>query len=71
MKTRSRHAYLPFGAGPRICIGASFAMMEATVILASLLRAFRLRPLPGYKPKLTARATLRPQGGIPLLIEPR
>jgi cytochrome P450 len=70
-KTRPRYAYLPFGAGPRICIGATFAMLEATVVLATLVRAFRLQPLPGHKPKPVARVSLRPQGGMPLLVEPR
>jgi cytochrome P450 len=71
VKARSRHAYLPFSAGPRVCIGASFAIMEATVILASVLRVFRLRPLAGFKPKPVARLSLLPEGGMPLLIEPR
>jgi cytochrome P450 len=70
-KARPRHAYLPFGAGPRICIGATFAMLEATVVLATLVRAFRLQPLSGHKPKPVARVSLRPQGGMPLLIEAR
>jgi cytochrome P450 len=44
-KARARHrcAYIPFGAGPRVCIGASFAMLEMTVILATLARAYRFR----------------------------
>ena len=70
-KARPRHAYLPFGAGSRICIGATFAMLEATVVLASLVRAFRLQPLPGHKPKPVARVSLRPEGGMPLLVEVR
>jgi cytochrome P450 len=71
VKARSRYIYLPFGAGPRTCIGASFAMIEAVVILAMLVRAFRFRPVPSHKPKPIARVSLRPQGGMPLLIEPR
>jgi cytochrome P450 len=71
VKARPRHAYLPFSAGQRVCIGASFAMMEATVMLASVLRAFRLRPLPGFKPRPIARLSLLPEGGMPLLVEPR
>jgi cytochrome P450 len=71
VKARPRHAYMPFGAGPRICIGATFAMLEATVVLATLVRACRLRPLPGHKPKPVARISLRPQGGMPLLVDAR
>ena len=63
---RPRFAFFPFGGGPRICIGSRFAMMEATLVLATILRRFRLvatsdrpiRPLP--------LVTLRPQGGVPL-----
>jgi cytochrome P450 len=71
VKARSRYAYLPFGGGPRICIGAGFATIEAAVILASLVRRFRFAPLPGHKPKPVARVTLRPAGGMPLLISAR
>jgi cytochrome P450 len=67
-KTYSRYAFMPFGGGLRICIGASFAMIEATAILATLIRAFRFHPVPGHKPKPVARVTLRPEGGMPLLI---
>ncbi|MGE5778244.1 MAG: cytochrome P450 [Hyphomicrobiales bacterium] len=63
-----RFAYFPFGGGPRICIGSRFAMMETTLVLATMLRRFRLvatldrpiRPLP--------LVTLRPQGGVPLAV---
>ena len=71
VKTRSRYAYLPFGGGPRVCIGASFATIEAAVILAVLVRAFRFQPIAGHKPKPVARVTLRPAGGMPLLIAER
>ena len=70
-KKRSRYAYLPFGAGPRICIGAGFAMIEAAVILATVVRAFCFQPIPGHKPKPVAKLTLRPRGGMPLLITSR
>jgi len=71
VKARSRYAFLPFGGGPRICIGAGFATIEAAVILATLVRHFRFAPLAGHKPKPVARVTLRPAGGMPLLISPR
>jgi cytochrome P450 len=70
-RERPRCSYLPFGAGPRICIGASFAMIEATVVLALLVHAFRFRPVVGHRPHPIARVTLRPRGGMPLYIEPR
>jgi cytochrome P450 len=65
------HAYMPFGAGPRTCIGALYAMIEATAVLATLVRAFKFRPVPGHKAKPVARVSLRPNGGIPLFVEPR
>jgi cytochrome P450 len=71
VKARSRYAYLPFGGGPRICIGAGFAMLEAAAILATVVRAFRFAPVPGHRPKPVARVTLRPAGGIPLLVSAR
>jgi cytochrome P450 len=70
-KTYSRYAFMPFGGGPRICIGASFAMIEATAILATLIRDLRFHPLAGHKPQPIARVTLRPKGGMPLLVAPR
>jgi cytochrome P450 len=70
-KARSRYAYLPFGAGPRTCIGANFALIEATVILASWLQSFRMRPIAGYKPTLIASLSLRPEGGVPLFLQPK
>jgi cytochrome P450 len=69
VKARERFAYLPFGAGPRICIGQSFAQMEATVVLASLLNSFRLRLRPGHSPEPRLRVTLRPTGGMPMILE--
>ncbi len=71
VKARSRYAFLPFGGGPRVCIGASFATIEAAVILAMLIRAFHFRPVEGHKPRPVARVTLRPAGGMPLLVTAR
>jgi cytochrome P450 len=68
VKTRSRYAFLPFGGGPRVCIGAGFAMIEATIILATLVRAFFFHVVAGHRPKPVAKITLRPSGGMPLLI---
>lgn len=63
-KAIARYAYLPFGDGPRICIGASFALQEAVIILATLLSRFRFRPVPGKVPKPVLILTLRPEGGV-------
>ncbi len=65
-----RYAYLPFGDGPRICIGASFAMQEAVLILATLLGRYRFRNVPGRDPKPVMILTLRPEGGVWLTAEP-
>jgi len=61
-----RFAYLPFGAGPRTCIGAAFASQEATLALASVVRRFRFELEPGYAVWPLLRVTLRPQGGLPM-----
>jgi len=71
VKARPRFAFLPFGGGPRVCIGGGFAMLEAATILATIVRAFRFDPVAGHKPKPVARVTLRPAGGMPLLITER
>jgi cytochrome P450 len=68
VKARPRYAFLPFGGGPRVCIGAGFAMIEAATILATVVRAFFFQPVAGHRPKPLARVTLRPAGGMPLLV---
>ena len=67
----NRTAYLPFGAGPRLCVGRDFALVEATLTLAHILRAFELRPLPGRTPRALPSVTLRPDGGLPMLVRHR
>ncbi|HEY6864689.1 MAG TPA: cytochrome P450 [Burkholderiales bacterium] len=61
-----RYQYLPFGAGPRICIGMAFAMIEATAMLATMLQRARFSALEGRDPYPVARVTLLPRGGITL-----
>lgn len=62
----ARQAYLPFGLGPRACPGAAFATQESLLILAQLLRRYRVEPAPGPAPMPVARLTLRSDGGIRL-----
>jgi len=64
-------AYLPFSAGPRVCIGASFALQEASLILATLARRYRFVPLPGHTPKPVGRLTIRSENGIRLAVHKR
>jgi len=64
-----RFAFLPFGDGPRICIGASFALQEAVIVLSTLLARFRFRLVPGVAPRPVMVLTLRPEGGVWLQVE--
>src|SRR5215470_7900463 len=66
-----RFGYLPFGAGPRICIGAGFAMQEALIALAMIVQRFRFRLTAGAKVEPLAWITLRPSNGLPMRLERR
>ena len=68
---RHRFAYLPFGAGPRVCIGQMLAMNEAVLILASLAQRYELRLAPGQVVQPKADITLRPQYGLKMTLEHR
>ncbi|CUH78943.1 cytochrome P450 [Tropicibacter naphthalenivorans] len=65
-----RYAYLPFGDGPRICIGASFAIQETVIVLATLLANFRFKAVKGRTPEPVMILTVRPEGGVWLEAEP-
>lgn len=67
-KDSLRRAYLPFGMGPRVCIGAAFAQQEATLVLASLAREFRFEPVEGHVPEPVGRLTIRAENGIRLRV---
>ena len=64
----ARYQYMPFGAGPRICIGRAFAEIEAAAMLATLLQHARFEPVAGHEPVPVARVTLLPGGGMPLKV---
>ena len=66
---RDRYQYLPFGAGPRICVGANFAMMQAQIILATLLARFEFAPA-GAQPMPVMHMTIRPEPGVTLIARP-
>lgn len=59
-----KFAYFPFGGGPRLCIGAAFAMMEANLVLATMAQRFQLRLVPGHEVAALPSITLRPKNGI-------
>jgi cytochrome P450 len=63
-----RFQYLPFGAGPRVCIGASFALQEAVIALATLLDGRRFDVLETTKPWPVQKLTTQPQGGLPMKV---
>lgn len=65
-----RTQYMPFGAGPRICIGQAFAMIEAITLLASFIRNAHFDWDSKHEPEPISRITLRPAGGMPLLVTP-
>jgi cytochrome P450 len=65
-RPRPRHAYLPFGAGPRMCIGEGFAWLEATLVLATIARRWSLSHDPAHRVELQPVITLRPRTGIPM-----
>jgi cytochrome P450 len=65
----SKYAYFPFGAGPRICVGNGFAMMETQLLLATLRRRFRLTVEPGASITPLPQLTLRCRNGVPVRAE--
>jgi cytochrome P450 len=66
-----RFAYFPFGGGPRVCIGAGFAMMEATLLLAAIAQRYRMRLAKGKRVETLGSITLRPKGGVWVELEER
>jgi cytochrome P450 len=66
-----KQAYLPFGMGPRVCMGAAFALQEAALILASLVRDYRISALPEHEPQPVGRLTIRSANGVRLKLHRR
>jgi cytochrome P450 len=66
-----KQAYLPFGMGQRVCMGAAFALQEATLILASLVREYRISALPDHEPQPVGRLTIRSANGVRLKLHQR
>jgi cytochrome P450 len=65
------HQYLPFGGGPRICVGRHFALVEATLVLAVILRELRMELVDGFPVEPEALVTLRPRHGMMMIPRPR
>jgi cytochrome P450 len=66
-----RFAYLPFGTGPRKCIGSTFALQEATLVLAMIAKHFEFQLKPGHAVWPTLQVTLRPANGLPMIVRQR
>ncbi|HSE57171.1 MAG TPA: cytochrome P450 [Nitrospiraceae bacterium] len=64
-------AFLPFGAGPRTCIGNHFAMVEGVLLLALIAQRYDLTLVPGQKVEIELAVTLRPKNGLPMIVRPR
>ncbi|HYQ70271.1 cytochrome P450 [Actinophytocola sp.] len=67
---RPRYAYIPFGAGPRVCVGSSLGLLEATIVTAAVVRELRLATVPGYEARAEPMLTLRVRGGLPMTVRP-
>ncbi|MFD0900356.1 cytochrome P450 [Actinomadura sediminis] len=67
---RPRYAYIPFGAGPRFCVGNNLGLMEATFVLALIARDLRLVKVPGHRVVPEPMLSLRIRGGLPMTVHP-
>lgn len=70
-RASEQKAYLPFSKGPRVCLGAAFALQEAVIVIATIMRDWSVAPVEGHVPKPIARLTLRSENGIRLAMTPR
>jgi cytochrome P450 len=70
-KSAPRFTYFPFGGGPRICVGALFAMTEAVLVLTTIAQGWQMRLVSGATPQPVPGITLRPRDGLKLSVSPR
>ena len=70
-ESRPKFSYFPFGGGPRLCIGESFAWMEGALVMATIARRFRMRLAPGHPVEMQTLVTLRPKHGMRMILESR
>jgi cytochrome P450 len=70
VRSRPRFAYFPFSGGPRLCIGETFALVEAQIVVAMMMQRYRLMLAPGTTVEPEVHLTLRPRGGLPLIVHP-
>ena len=67
----SRFTYIPFGAGPNLCIGRDLALMEAVLVVAAVASTCTLDPVLGHDVRLDPLVTIRPHGGLPMVLKKR
>jgi cytochrome P450 len=70
-ESRSRYAYIPFSAGPRICLGNHFALLESAIILTMVTRHYRLQLVPGHPVEPSMEVKTRPLYGMRMTLHPR
>ena len=68
---RPKFAYFPFGGGPRVCIGNTFALIEGALVLAALAQRFQVRPADDREVEIDATFVLRPKSGVNLVVRKR